>query len=259
MPAIGVTSGKRFADEDIENSILYIEMALEPLHREGDEEQLVFPVRRKASPHFRSVSGQQATRRVGMTEDDETHNKCIAALCGYLLDTTVEPPIRRGLAVSTRVFSEDGSSSIQNIYSTPPKYDIRWWREARIKFADWAYIQPDICVRDVETFMPGSRNRAVIIEVIQQHYPEQETFFKLLELSVQNHLVVFYFVPPSKMSSKFSRFDLSPTQLTLIPQYYMLDGEFYRNDKPLIKGATLDAALYISLEVEHFEPAMKNK
>jgi hypothetical protein len=78
-----------------------------------------------------------------------------------------------------------------------PHKRYEWWRKAsdcRIPFADERYIQPDICGRDVASFYPGAHNRSVIIEVIQTHYPEEETFFRLLQLSKQNRLVVFYFI-----------------------------------------------------------------
>ncbi|EBO9197612.1 hypothetical protein R259_22225, partial [Salmonella enterica] len=69
----------------------------------------------------------------------------------------------------------------------------------------------------------------IIIEVIRTHYPERDTFQKLLELSKTNHHVYFYFIEEGNKKSKLNSLSVKNGILTLRVSHYLIGGQLYKN------------------------------
>lgn len=249
MTAVGKNSGKQYKDEDIFTS-LYFEMIGEPLHALGEPERIVIPVRRKDAPHFRDLSKGAREDIVGRRENDSAHEDCIDYLMQLLKN--------RRIKLGTNVFVEDQMRP-QIFFTAPASPSYEWWRAAgdcRIPIGDGRLIVPDICGRNPQLFAASLESRSIIIEVVRTHSPEMETYFHLLKLSSQNHIVVFYFIPILKKSSKFNRYSFDSDFITILPAYYMLDGQFYSNGiaRP-VKISPQEHFQYVT--TTYFENAMR--
>lgn len=99
------------------------------------------------------------------------------------------------------------------------------------------YIQPDICGRATERFYPSARQQNVIIEVINTHPPELETFYALLHYSCFNHIVLFYFVAEGSIASQYSGFKQFGGEAKIWVSHYLLDGKAFRNGNEVKRGA----------------------
>jgi hypothetical protein len=236
-------------------------MKCEVLHLPGQPESVVVPVRKNSKPHFRLLSNQPQARRVGAVEDDDpTHQKVIKYLMRHLIE-------RKTLRISTYVFDGEEREE-QTIFKTPKginlqpsqSADYKWWTEARIQIDSGRYIQPDICGRSNNAFSPLKSEKAVIIEVIQSHYPDEETFHALTTLSGQNFIVLFFFVAKDGWGSGYSRFDISEPGLAGIRcAYWLSDGEFFRNGECEKRTNETDKAWYQHIATRFFDSARAKK
>jgi hypothetical protein len=226
-------------------------MKLEVLSDADDEGSIVVPVRRIHAPYFRRVARGAFRTRVGTSEQDETHKKCIDYLFGELSN--------QQFGLITYVF--EGRNQDIFILKKPSRdFSYAWYKEARIPIGDGRYIQSDLCGRDVRTFSMGTKNPGVIIEVVQTHLPEREAFYALLESSRNNMFVGFYFISPGRKSSKFSSLYPKRNGIDLRFAYYMLDGVFYENGEPIQRAEGLtDQEWYERLLAEQFAYAMARK
>lgn len=231
MLAVGKISGKQYKEEEIFTP-LYLQMIAEPLHALNEPERIVIPVRRNGAPHFRDLSKGAKEQIVDRRENDSSHETCIDNLMLLLKS--------RRIKLGTNVFVE-GEICAQIFFTAPTSPGYEWWRaagECRIPVGEGKIIIPDICGRNPKLFAPSQESRSIIIEVVRTHSPEMETYFNLLELSSRNHIVIFYFIPVDKKSSKFNRYSFDEEYLTIMPAFYMLDGQFYTNGiaRPLTKS-----------------------
>lgn len=257
MPVTGTISKRTYNEGQIFDSTAYPKMKSEPLCNEDGA--LVVPVRNKKRPHFRRIGDATFRKRLGSTEVDPTHKKVVKWLKKSL-------PVNR-LRVITWVFDDDDSSDSpsyeeQVIFLCSDKTHYKWFseNECRIAFEGGDYIIPDIAGRDTEAFSPAVGHESVIIEVIQTHYPDQDTFFRLLSLSSIGYLVIFYFVAPDKWDSKFNRCTIDEGLISINPAYYLAQGQVFKNGKPRPQHETEnDAHWYSYLENTYFKHAMENK
>jgi hypothetical protein len=261
MPAVGRDSGSRYLEDEILKPSCFEQMKGEVLHLLGQPESVVVPVRKNSKPHFRILSNQSQARRVGGVEDnDPTHQKVIK----YLVERLNE---RKKLRISTYVFGGEDREE-QTIFTTPKGADLqapqptdyKWWTEARIQLDSVRYIQPDICGRSNSAFLPLKSEKAVIIEVIQSHYPDEETFHALTTLSKQNFIVLFFFVAKDGWGSAYSSFDMGDLSTVGIRcAYWLSNGEFFRNGECVSRDNKTDEAWYLHLATRFFDSARKKK
>lgn len=237
-------------------------MKAEPLMNEDGA--LVVPVRNKNRPHFRRLGDASFRTRIGATESDPTHKKVVSWLRRKLQENK--------LKIITRVFDEDtqratgeGANYEEQVIlllEEPARY--RWFTESecRVAFDGGSYIVPDIAGRDTTVFFPSVGRESVIVEVIQTHYPDCDTFFRLLSLSSLGHIVVLYFVAPDKWDSTYNRcrIDDEAGTMELRPAYYLAQGHVFKNGREWSRGAgQSDKDWYAYLETSYFRGAMEGK
>lgn len=181
--ATGLHSGKPFKAQQINDSACYAAMTSEPLVDAYDN--LLAAVRHKTTPYFRHLSDTQM-RQLPRGERTVRHNKVIQQLLGLLSATT-------DVSIFTYVFEDDDTASKheQTLFAMHSSADFRWYAESQIQFDDFTYIQPDLCGRDVSRMAPTRPRPSIIIEVIDKHFPERETFEKLMALSRCSYHVYF--------------------------------------------------------------------
>lgn len=223
MAAKGSNTGRTYQEIEILDNNAYPAMRAETLLNEDDE--LVVPVRNQGRPHFRRIGALSFGTRVGQSEADPAHNKCVDEILGKLTATN-------GVELCVYVFDENGDRHTQVIFSTLPDSDYRWVKEggARVAFSDGRYIQPDIAGRDATKFFPRSSCPNIIIEVIRTHEPDLETFKRLYELSKASTIVVFYFINDDAWKTKLNHVlnDANPFRLRI--SRYMINGSVYVGD-----------------------------
>jgi len=260
MAITGLNSSRTYTEDQIFNGVAYAQMKAEPLSNE--EGALVVPVRNKRRPHFRRIGDATFRNRIGATEVDPTHKKVVSWLKKNLQTNR--------LRVVTWVFDDTESQESSNqmeheeqvIFFSSEATQYRWFseNECRVAFEGGSYIAPDIAGRDLAVFSPSAGHEAVIVEVIQTHYPDQDTFFRLLSLSSVGHLVIFYFVAPEKWTSKFNRCEIKDGVIELRPAYYLAQGHVFKNGREWNrKEKQSDERWYSYLESTYFKHAMENK
>ena len=184
---------------------------------------------RPVSAHFRTVGGSTG-KRIGSTETDTTHELTI----GKLLDALVAA----GSNVSCTTSDFATPSQHHEVLRCLKFADYRWVREPETRqwFADGRYIQPDLLGYDANRRSAGPNNRSVIIEVIRTHEPETSTLERLIDLSSQNHFVVFYFCGPFKRGwhghFELPDADTQGAPLRIHSEFYLDKGVFYAGTSP---------------------------
>lgn len=183
-----VETGKTFKANEIADDNVYAQMKLCVLV--DGSETIVVPVRRRDALHFRRLGGQQKFTACDRAPTTVEHGKAVAGLLDRLTQA------KGDLRFVTYVFEggDQGANGRdeQTIFKLLSKSEYRWYGENQIRFDDGKYIQPDISGRDIAKMGPGSANPGVIIEVIDTHPPELETFEKLMSLSRSGYAVFFF-------------------------------------------------------------------
>jgi hypothetical protein len=222
-----------------------------------DDDVVLRPVRRKDAPHFRGVGSGYDTR-IDRGENDPTHNACINELYKAFEGRTVN--------ISTYFFPDasEGSDATperehQLIARLKAAPDYKWWKESRVSIGLGEYIQPGLMGRDKSVFMSKADSRGIVIEVIQTHFPDEKTFFSLLQISALGFLVVFYFIPPDEMNSKYNRFRINENSVDLHITYYLLDGIVWANAKERERYNYTNAQWYDYLKRNYFATPMDKK
>jgi len=225
MAATGGITGRTYTEADILGH-LYPRMKDEPLL--NDQDELVIPVRMKDHPHFRRIGKASFGTRIGISENNPTHNECVRYLHEELAN-----PMNTRVSISSYIFAEDRSREEQVIFSTLPTSEYCWFleSEARVAFDDQTYIQPDLAGRDVRRFFPRASCPNIIIEVVRTHAPDENTFRRLYELSLANTMIVFYFIAEGYRAGKLNNVRREQGLLTLRVSHYMLNGLPYKNGK----------------------------
>lgn len=250
--AYGIRTGKAFTDDQILIPDKYYEMKAESLMI--DEDKLVVPVRNKVRPHFRAISKGNFVDRIGRIDPDPSHNACVEKLLVHLSD--------KRLRLLTNVFPDDGTRDEQVIFEEPLDIRYLWGKEAavRIPVGYGKYIQPDLAGRDRRQFHASNRFPSVIIEVIRTHPPDFDTFFCLLRLSTQGHIVVFHFIGPGCVDSTYNRLTTIDDTICIACAYYLNGGSVYKNsesDKWMPLSDTTDEEWYGYLKEKYWGFAMK--
>lgn len=234
-------------------------MRNEPLALINESDTLVRPIRRKDAPHFRRLSESIFVDRIGRSESDPTHEECIKFLVRKLQNNR--------LRITTPTFDEKGKRERdgQTLHEAVSSSTYLWWHKAadcRIPAGKRRYIQPDICGRDPSAFWPGAKNKNVIIEVIQTHAPEEDTFFQLLELSAVNYLVLFYFIAPEVFKTQYSQYYENGSELIIRTTHYLMDGEPYKNGEvtgPKKSAGQTDREWLSHIYANYFGTPMREK
>jgi hypothetical protein len=254
--ARGQITGARYTETDIVNPSTYARMQMEPLFLEDDPDVLVWPIRREGAPHFRRSSNAGSIYRslVGRRETDPTHSRCVETLTRELC--------AKRLRVWSATF--DGESRDPQGFAVHGQGDdvYDWWQDGaacRIPLSDGRFIQPDICGRSRASLFPTARSRSIVIEVVQTHLPEEETFFALLELSRWNYVVLFYYVAPGKLHSKYSWFRSGEHEVDITVAYFLLNGVVYRNGREFENRTNSDSEWYQYLRATYFATPMEKK
>jgi hypothetical protein len=256
MPAIGQTTGSRYLETEIFVNAIYLKMMGEPLYLENEPEITVRPIRRKDAPHFRRDSKNIFKTRIDTRESDPTHNELIKYLVSGLQRTK--------LVVSCPTFDEDKTRNPdgQTLHAELPTDQYLWWEDGgacRVPIGGARYIQPDICGRSIRSLFPAAKNRSVIIEVIQTHIPEQETFFSLLDLSKYNFIVLFYFVAPGSRKTQYSQCFVSPSETKIRVSHYLLDGQVFNTGGETLRRERSDDDWYTHLKATYFGTPLRDK
>lgn len=220
----GLISGRDYSEFDIFDQTLYPRMKEEPLLDEDD--CIVVPVRNENCPHFRRIGDPSFGKKLDRTENNPTHDDCV----NYLYDELNNKNIKT-VKFLTFVFAKNGKYEEQVIFSPTNDSDFQWYKEkdARISFHEGSYIQPDIGGRDRNKFSPRSAYPNIIIEVVRTHYPDKDTFQKLLELSKTNYHIYFYFINEGNKSSKLNRLSVINNVLKIRVSHYLIGGQLYKN------------------------------
>lgn len=234
-------------------------MSREPLFRiseKGEEtDTQVRPVRNEKAPNFRKLRDSIFVRPYERRERDPTHDACIATLVRLLRSSK--------LKVWSATFNDEGvRDPFGQVLFAQGKSDYDWWQDGgpcRMAAGPGAYIQPDICGRSKEVFFPSARLQNVIIEVINTHPPELETFYALLDYSRYNHLVLFYYVVPDTDRSQYSEYEMRDATLMLRATHYLLGGQVFRNGKPVERYGRNDEAWYAHLLNTYFGTPLRDK
>lgn len=259
MPAIGRRTGITYQEPQILNKTLHQEMSEQALFRveSGEEtDTQVRPVRNEKSPNFRKVRDSIFRNPVERRENDPTHNRCVA----NLVQLFAQSPLR----IWSNTFEDDRTPTPfgTTLFSQGPA-DYQWWQDGghcRMAAGPDNYIQPDICGRSTEVFYPSGRQPNVIVEVINTHPPELDTFFALLDYSLYNHLVAFYYVAPDSDGSQYSSYRLSNGVLSLRVAHYLIGGKAYMNGKEAERRPQeTNAAWYEYLHRTYFGTPVRDK
>jgi len=231
MPAKG-KSGRTYSESDIAIGWKHQQMMGDILWRVGPEREQVFPVRHPTSPYFKRFRGSAFKEAVdGPKVRSDLHKRCISFLL-RAIET-------RGLVLSTPTFEGDVRTADGQVLLNVNVGEYQWWsdtRGTRIPVGYGRYIQPDLCGRIAvgDAFAPSLRAPSVIVEVIDTHYPEENTLFELLKLSTQNFVVALHFIRAPGFSSYWSRLITSDTQQAKLRVVHLLaDGNFVTNGEPL--------------------------
>lgn len=255
MPAVGQNNGRVYREDEIFTQKAYDEMREQPLYIENEPDVLVRPIRRKGSPHFRRDSRSLYQVSVGRRENDPTHNACVASLMQELRT--------KKLRAWSATFEGDNMDAFgHSLHRESDADEYEWWQDGpacRIPLATQRFIQPDICGRSRSGLFPTSRARSIIVEVIQTHIPEEETFFSLLDLSRWNYLVMFYFAAVGQSGSQYSRYRVRGKELVVSVAHYLLDGKVYRNGDEVQQYAKTNPEWYRHLQSTYFGTPLNNK
>ncbi|WP_287881876.1 hypothetical protein [Aquitalea sp.] len=263
MPTVtGLYSRRPYSEAQILDGRVYPQMKAEPLANEDGA--LVVPVRNKNRPHFRRLGDASFRTRVGTTENDPTHKKVVSWLRGTLQENKLKIITKVFDDETPRASGEGANYEEQVIFLLEEPARYRWFTESecRVAFDGGSYIEPDIAGRDTTVFFPRVGHESVIIEVIQTHYPDFGTFFRLLSLSSLGHIVVLYFVAPDQLDSRYNRYRIDDKVATmeLRPAYYLAQGHVFKNGREWIRRAgQSDKDWYAYLETSYFRVAMEGK
>ena len=254
--AVGLRSGRTYEPSEIDDKDAYDQMIKEPLIDSDGEGTPVVPVRRKDAPHFRRLGIAKKIVDLPRNKDTERHDQTIMELVTLLNDP------KRSFELYTHVFSEDKPPVIkeQIMLCSRKGIEVRWFSENKIRFDDFTCIQPDISARDILRMSPIGASPAIIIEVIDTHYPEPRTFERLMALSRAAHHVYFYILGDGDLNKaqKLNSFTTSQNVRARFT-FALLNGELVRNSTivdlgiadPSIKTDTSDksaAQVLISTE-----------
>lgn len=255
MPAIGSITGNTYLEVEIFTQTRFEKMKTELLHAPGEPQTIVVPVRKTGSPHFRTLSSAPQDIRVGSSETNDTHTRAIRFLLKSLR-------ARPQLQLMTFVFDGDKVEE-QTICKVPMRTEengYKWWTEARIRIDQNRFIQPDICGRSDRDFLPLADEAGIVIEVIQSHYPDEQTFQHLVALSARNYIVIFYFVSKDGWGSAYSSVDPDNGDVVKVrSSFWLANGELFRNAKLIAREGMDDRAWYLHVSTKHFDDVMKKK
>ena len=224
--AYAVGSDESFGPEEINDPARYACMTAHALVDENDAP--LAAVRRQGAPHFRRLGKEDAVRLLPRAHRSERHTKTINDLLRALRLSG------REIRIFTNVWEEDGSanSSEQTLFSYRAGASFDWFTEHTIQFDDLTRIQPDISGRYATTMAPSGRSPAVIIEVVDTHFPELETFEKLMSLSRTGHQIYFFILGkfPLVHAQRLNKFTIQEdVRLDLRITWALLKGQLVRN------------------------------
>lgn len=259
MPAI-TTTGERFLESGILDPARYTEMVARPLYSEDDPDQPVVPVRHRTKPHFRALPEANLQGCIGRAENNPVHDLATMDIAGRLGS-------RPAPAIYSATFGGQGIDHRGHLLLGRAELaTYRWWTDGVgtvIPVGRNCHIKPDLCGRSVSTdhFWPSVDRPAVIMEVVQRHFPEAPTLYQLFGLAERNHLVMLYFVKPTATYSKYSWYDEEAHSFhiafVLRGRHVVKNGVPY--GRPAPRGWTSFCRWYTHLDAALFSHVMREK
>lgn len=178
--ATGMVSETPFDASEILIEASYAIMTAEPLI--DDSGDIVMPVRNRQTPYFRRIGRARAPTDAQRGEQSPRHDAWVQSLLSDL------EAAENRVVFYTNHF--DGERPLEKtLLSFGKNAARRWYSEQSILFPDRIRIRPDISGRSVAHFSPTGKAPAVIIEVIHTSPPKEETFNRLVDLSMCSHIV----------------------------------------------------------------------
>lgn len=223
--AYAVGSDECFEPDEIDNPKSYARMTEYALVDEHDTP--LAAVRRKGAPHFRRLGKPDEIRIIPKAPRSKRHTETIQDILKALRI------VGRDLKITTYVW-EDGAEekSKQTLFFYRAGTAFDWFTEHPIQFEDLTRIQPDLSGRYAAHLAPLARCPAVIIEVVDTHFPEIETFTRLMALSRAGYQVYFFILGkfPLAHAQRLNKFTLKteePFELRIT--WALLKGELVKN------------------------------
>jgi len=164
-------------------------------------------------PHF-YVLNSADKRRISECEIDPAHNERVEEILGKLNSCTV-------WKVVVNVYV-DGKRERETRFSLD---DYQWGDEVHRICSSELTIRHDLFgqskLLSMSVFRPW-----VAIEVINSHYPDEQTFNEMLRLSRQMPLLVFFDVLSDNLHNYFLKVDNRSDEIT--PLYYIYEGSMWK-------------------------------
>ncbi len=224
--AIGMETETPYSASQILTDHIYAEMMCEPLTDENGT--IVRPVRRHSAPHFRVVGKHLTLNELAREPRSEDHDNVKSAIHKALTDS------KRAIEFYTNKY-EDGNPVEQRLFSLRAEHNFLWFEENAILFDDLVVIRPDLSGRNSSAFAPTGRRPAIVIEVVDTHLPEPETFGRLLRLSRMAHHIYFYSLvgQKSNLAHRFNSLVESQTRVRMRFTYALINGRLIKNGEEL--------------------------
>lgn len=166
--------------------------------------------------HFYAPNNSD-TRKVALYEDNNPHNIQV----NYLLKKLGK---ENSLKIGNTIFENGkaiGFSPIVNLNSHS------WKKEVHRIYNHKLTVRHDIFGQSVDLAM-SVRSPWVAIEVINTHFPSDETFSAMLDLSKQMPLLIMFDLITEKTKNYFIKIDLHNG--TIIPIFYIYEGSVWYGD-----------------------------
>lgn len=243
----------------------YRQVKAVPAYEYGPHEDI-----RKVRSHFSPVGESDGTA-LEATEVDPTHEGTVETLASMLSKFDSAFVVATNHLTETETITVSGRDSFSvpapsEIWRCPPGCTYTWMREpATRNWRDGKYVQPDLVGFDAYRPWPGPSNPTVIVEVINWHTPEVESWTRLMELSRNHHLVLFYLCTAKSKKGKFGKTTQRKVAtgeppladwLWLQVAFYMKEGVFYDGAKPF-RFTSNDVALQAVEASRHIQDIMK--
>lgn len=242
--AFGLLSKVEYQATEISTTEKYDAMSAEPLVDQHGA--TVVAVRRKGSPHFRRLGQSLPVLELPRKPRSVRHDALVRLMLKHL--TTQ----RNAFRIFTNVFiSEDTSNQDQQtLFALEQGHSFQWFSEQSIRFDDFTSIRPDLSGRDLSRIAPTATNPAVVIEIVDTHFPEIATLEKLIQLSRAAHHVYFFIFGDAMNdhAQKLNKFNISPHQpAELRVTWALINGQLVRNGVPqkVPAGTTKQQAQYL--------------
>ncbi|MDC8640805.1 hypothetical protein ABVB18_20875 [Xanthomonas citri pv. mangiferaeindicae] len=229
--------GETFFPEDIDDKVKRDQMGPELFDVEFNP-VCAHPRKGDHRSHFKLKSGSQRSPS-NPDQIDETHNDAIDILANQLNRTSPPPPARPlapiKISAKTGIW-KNKTELTKNVWASNPSSIYRFYKDpaTRLMLSGTHSIQPDIIGIDTTRINRTKINPTIIIEVVNTHWPDQNTWEQLVALSRINYIIGFYFV--SKEVPKSNNWNNSANvygiNREIVLNSYLHEGLFHHKNEP---------------------------